>query len=91
MAALGYFGFKLFRMWFGPTARIDDYLPARRSLTTFAVITIVLLVTTIVIASICTSKFGKGYFDQQNNRDAETIPMNTTHQRPQAHRIPLDA
>jgi len=91
VAALGYFGFKLFRMWFGPTSRIDDYLPARRSLTTFAIITIILLVTTIIIASICTSKFGKGLFDRQNNRDLETIPMNTTHQRPQNHRIALDA
>ena len=91
VAALGYFGFKLFRMWFGPTSRIDDYLPARRSLTTFAIITIILLVTTIIIASICTSKFGKGLFDRQNDRDLEEIPMNTTHQRPPNRRIALDA
>jgi len=40
--------------------RVDDYLPARRGLTLFAIITVVLLVVTIVNASWCTMNFGKG-------------------------------
>lgn len=78
-------------MWFGPTHRIDDYLPARRSLTTFAIITIILLVATFIIAALCTRKFGKGLFDRANDRDVEAMPMNTAHQRPQNYRFALDA
>lgn len=59
-AALAYFFFKLIRMYDGPYRRVEDYIPARRTLTTFAVLTILLLVITIVYAFICTSNFGKG-------------------------------
>jgi hypothetical protein len=56
--ALGYFLFKLVRMY--SRARRAAYLPARKSLTFFAVITIVLLVLTIINACVCTHNFGKG-------------------------------
>ena len=59
-AALAYFVFKLVRMYFGPKPRVDDYIPARRSLTTFAVITVLLLLITIVYCLICTFNFKKG-------------------------------
>lgn len=40
--------------------RLHTYLPARDSLTTFAVITILLLIVTIVYACMCTHNFNKG-------------------------------
>ncbi|GAB7351712.1 hypothetical protein MBLNU459_g2301t1 [Dothideomycetes sp. NU459] len=60
-AALAYFLFKLVRMYdTADPQRVKDYLPARRSLTTFAVITIALLLVTIANAAWCTKNFGKG-------------------------------
>ncbi|KAK8239194.1 hypothetical protein HDK77DRAFT_428341 [Phyllosticta capitalensis] len=59
-AALAYFLFKLVRMYGSDEGRVQDYLPARRSLTTFAVITIALLLVTIVVACQCTHNFNKG-------------------------------
>lgn len=40
--------------------RVADYLPARHSLTTFAVITVLLLIVTIAVSFICMRNFGKG-------------------------------
>ncbi|RPA83709.1 hypothetical protein BJ508DRAFT_304582 [Ascobolus immersus RN42] len=59
LASLAYFLFKLIRMYTDKT-RVNDYMPARRSLTSFAVITILLIVVTIVNAVVCTLNFGKG-------------------------------
>lgn len=42
------------------TPRREDYLPARKTLTVFAIITIVLLLITIYVAICCTLNFGKG-------------------------------
>lgn len=47
-------------MYSGPVNRVQDYKPARRSLTTFAIITLLLLLVTIVYALICTANFNKG-------------------------------
>ncbi|KAL1612597.1 hypothetical protein SLS60_000826 [Paraconiothyrium brasiliense] len=58
--ALGYFLFKLVRMYAADAVRLEDYKPARKSLTSFAVLTILLLVITIVTACICTHNFNKG-------------------------------
>ncbi|KAH0555936.1 hypothetical protein GP486_006118 [Trichoglossum hirsutum] len=57
-AALAYFLFKLVRMY--QPAREGAYKPARRSLTTFAVITVILIVLTIVNAIACTLNFDRG-------------------------------
>ncbi|TKA59884.1 hypothetical protein B0A49_07148 [Cryomyces minteri] len=60
-AALAYFLFKLVRMYAASSGhRRDDYSPARKSLTTFAAITVLLLVVTIVNACWCTHNFNKG-------------------------------
>ena len=60
-AAMAYFLFKLVRMYDkSDPQRVADYLPARRGLTTFAVITVLLLIVTIINAGWCTSNFGKG-------------------------------
>jgi NADH:ubiquinone oxidoreductase subunit 6 (subunit J) len=56
--ALGYFVFKLARMY--QPSHAPFYLPARKSLTTFAVITIVLVILTIVNACVCMSNFDQG-------------------------------
>ena len=58
--ALGYFLFKLVRMYAADADRLQDYKPARKSLTSFAVLTVLLLVVTIVTACICTHNFNKG-------------------------------
>lgn len=54
---MAYFLFKLVRMYAPKTYQV--YLPARRSLTFFAVITIVLIVLTIINASMCMHNFHK--------------------------------
>ncbi|MCJ1459322.1 hypothetical protein MMC28_009699 [Mycoblastus sanguinarius] len=56
---LAYFLFKLVRMY-QHTTRARRYLPVRKSLTTFAVITIVLIVLTIINAIMCASNFKRG-------------------------------
>jgi uncharacterized membrane protein len=58
--ALTYFIFKLVRMYTAETKRKDEYAPARKTLTVFAVITIVFLVITIIIACWCALNFNKG-------------------------------
>jgi uncharacterized membrane protein YidH (DUF202 family) len=55
---LAYFVFKLARMY--QPSHEQNYLPVRKSLTSFAAITIVLIVMTIVNACVCTANFGMG-------------------------------
>lgn len=57
-AGLGYFFFKLVRIY--QPGHSDDYMPVRKSLTAFAVVTILLIIVTIINAFICMSNFGKG-------------------------------
>jgi hypothetical protein len=65
--ALGYFLFKLIRMYIATLDRQKDYEPAKKSLTAFAALTIVLLIFTIVIACMCTHNFNKGLKPHVNN------------------------
>lgn len=58
VGGLAYFIFKLARMY-QPSHELS-YLPVRKSLTSFAVITIVLIVLTIINASVCMGNFNKG-------------------------------
>jgi len=77
---LAYFVFKMVRMYSSSHARF--YLGARKELTTFAVITIVLIVMTIVNACICAYNFNKGLMPYISSRkiesDAEKYNNNTT-------------
>ncbi|KAJ9158518.1 Acyl-CoA N-acyltransferase [Coniochaeta hoffmannii] len=57
-AGLAYFFFKLVRIY--QPSHQANYLAVRRSLTAFAVMTIILIILTIVNAFICMSNFGKG-------------------------------
>ena len=45
---------------YAPSSRRVDYIPARKTLTVFAVITLVLLIVTLVVAIMCMRNFGKG-------------------------------
>ena len=56
--ALAYFCFKMFRMY--QPSHEDAYKPARKELTTFAAITILLIVCTITNAFMCMANFNKG-------------------------------
>lgn len=58
VGGLAYFLFKLVRMY--QPSKFKEYLPARRSLTFFAVITILLIIATIANAIVCTANFNKG-------------------------------
>ena len=55
---MAYFAFKLWRMW--DSSEEWQYEAARHSLTTFAVLAILLLVVTIVTAILCLRNFNKG-------------------------------
>lgn len=55
---MAYFCFKLFRMY--ATATFPQYLPARPSMTFFAIITLILIVITIINACMCVNNFHKG-------------------------------
>ncbi len=69
LAALAYFVYKVVRMY-ANTPRRTDYYPARKTLTVFAVITIILLLITIYVAVCCTLNFGKG-LKQHVERNAD--------------------
>ena len=55
---MAYFFFKLVRMYDSSVAH--NYAAARHSLTTFAVLTIILLIVTIAAAIMCMRNFNKG-------------------------------
>ncbi|PVI03225.1 hypothetical protein DM02DRAFT_265896 [Periconia macrospinosa] len=58
--ALAYFIWKLVRMYAAEPHRVKDYEPARKSLASFASLTIMLVIVTIIIACMCTHNFNKG-------------------------------
>lgn len=68
---LAYFLFKLVRMYQN-TSRAKRYLPARKSLTSFAVITIVLIILTIINATMCALNFRHGLKPYIANRKVES-------------------
>ena len=76
-AGLAYFLFKCIRMYQdNPVARL--YRPARRSLTTFAVLTIICIVATLINAIICGYNFNKGlkpYIAHRKVESEEEKPM----------------
>lgn len=59
-AGLAYFLFKLVRMYQHSSSRYGLYDPVRRPLTTFAVMTVILITLTIINACMCTANFGRG-------------------------------
>ncbi|KAL9125510.1 MAG: hypothetical protein Q9217_005297 [Psora testacea] len=81
-AGLAYFLFKLVRMYQN-TERARLYLPARKSLTIFAVLTIILIVLTIINAIMCASNFKRGLrpyiehvkVDDREGEEGKPVPM----------------
>lgn len=72
ICAMGYFLFKLVRMYSGSKA--DLYGAARRPLATFACVTLILLVVSIANACVCTSNFGRGLNSYVAQRRVGTSP-----------------
>lgn len=68
--ALAYFLFKLFRMY--QPSHDAPYIAARKELTAFAVITIILIVCTIINASLCMWNFGHGLRPHISSRKLES-------------------
>jgi len=80
-AAMAYFIFKLVRMYdTNDMDKVTEYLPARKALTVFAVITILLLVASIITACVCTRNFNKGLKPHIQKRKLESPedPSKTT-------------
>ena len=69
-AAMAYFLFKLVRMY--SKAKEALYLPARRPLATFAVITLILITATIINACMCMANFGRGLRPYISKRKVES-------------------
>ncbi|KAK3955737.1 hypothetical protein QBC32DRAFT_23014 [Pseudoneurospora amorphoporcata] len=84
---LAYFLFKLVRIY--SVARREHYKAVKRSLTAFAVMTIVLIIITIANAFLCMSNFNNGlktHLVKPKGRDPEKDDMNSfqmTDQKPQ--------
>lgn len=74
-AAMAYFIFKLVRMY--TPEREAEYIAARSSLTTFAILTLLLLVVTIGTAIACMLNFNKGLKPHIQRRK---VPNNGDHQ-----------
>lgn len=55
---VAYFIFKLVRMY--ASSRVRDYESARKTLTVFAIITLLTVIVTIIVAIWCTMNFNKG-------------------------------
>lgn len=82
-AGMAYFLFKLVRMY--QPSEEEKYMAARKTLTTFAVITLLFLIISIINAIVCTRNFGYGLrevINQNNNSEEDSeklFPMNTLH------------
>lgn len=97
---LAYFIFKLARMY--QPSREKDYLPVRKSLTSFAVLTIILIILTIINACVCMANFGKGLKPhivkrkiggeeaEKLDRMTELPDLKVGHQHPISNRMTID-
>ncbi|KIW88195.1 uncharacterized protein Z519_11306 [Cladophialophora bantiana CBS 173.52] len=73
---LAYFIFKMVRMY-SPGWEVP-YLPARKELTTFAVLTIILILVTITYACVCAHNYNRGlkpYVNKPQNIEDDEKPM----------------
>ncbi|KAI0023760.1 hypothetical protein F4780DRAFT_21490 [Xylariomycetidae sp. FL0641] len=94
LGGLTYFIYKLARIY-DPTQE-QLYLPVRKSLTAFAVITIILIVLTIVNAMVCMFNFSHGLKQhllrprQEMDKDQVSYSMNDVKQPQLASRMTID-
>ncbi|UNI23398.1 hypothetical protein JDV02_009220 [Purpureocillium takamizusanense] len=80
LGGLSYFVFKLVRIW--QPSHKESYTAVRKSLTAFAVITILLIILTIINAIICLRNFDNGL-------KAHLISSRKVEEKPDAHSISL--
>lgn len=87
-AGLAYFLFKLVRIY--QASHAMNYMAVRRSLTAFAVLTIILIFLTIVNAFICMSNFGRGLKDHlvQPSTEKPEKPDNAFQMEEQKPQLP---
>ncbi|KAL4806903.1 hypothetical protein BDV18DRAFT_121141 [Aspergillus unguis] len=85
-AAMAYFMFKLVRMY-QPATR-NDYSTARRSLTFFAIITLVLIVMTIINGCVCMHNFHKGLKPHINKKKQKSGEKDSTELSNVAGQVP---
>jgi len=85
---LAYFFFKLVRMY--QPGHEQNYAAVRRSLTAFAVITIVLIILTIINAFICMGNFGSGLKNHilKSSNDPEKEYPNSFQMQDQKPQLP---
>ncbi|KAK4935699.1 hypothetical protein LTR10_023282 [Elasticomyces elasticus] len=77
---LAYFIFKMVRMY--SHSHESPYLPARKELTSFAVLTIILIIATIINACICASNYRKGlkpYIYKSTSIDDDEKPIGSSY------------
>jgi hypothetical protein len=67
---------------YAASSRRANYIPARRTLAVFAVITIMLLIVTIVVACWCTNNFNKGLKPHIQHGNSNAGSNNTYGQNP---------
>jgi len=87
--ALAYFFFKLVRIY--QPSHAAHYQAVKRSLTAFAVLTILLIILTIINAFICMSNFGSGLRNHlvgSSRRDEEKEANNTFQMQDQKPQLP---
>ncbi|KAK3335336.1 hypothetical protein B0T19DRAFT_5359 [Cercophora scortea] len=87
--ALGYFFFKLVRIY--QPGRKEHYQAVQRSLTAFAVLTIILIILTIINAFICMSNFGAGlkaHLVKPKGSDLEKDDLNSYQMNDQKPTLP---
>ena len=77
LGGLAYFIFKLVRMY--SSERERNYLPARKELTTFAVLTILLILMTIVNCIMCAANYNKGLRPYVAKRKVQTEEEKMSH------------
>ncbi|EHY60446.1 UPF0658 Golgi apparatus membrane protein C23H3.04 [Exophiala dermatitidis] len=77
---LAYFVFKMVRMY--SPSHSGAYLPARKELTTFAVLTIILIILTIINACLCAHNYNRGlkpYVNKSSTIDDDEKPMGSAY------------
>ncbi|RMZ89480.1 hypothetical protein DV736_g3289, partial [Chaetothyriales sp. CBS 134916] len=72
LGGLTYFIFKLVRMY--ERSHESPYIPARKELTTFAVLTILLILATIINAVVCAANYHKGLRPYVERRKVTSVP-----------------
>lgn len=94
LGGLSYFIYKLARIY--DASQVQYYMPVRKSLTAFAVLTIILIILTIINAMVCMFNFGAGLKNHLNSarqeidKDQASYSMNDVKQTQLPSRMTID-